>query len=57
MQRNWRLSLRVSTPGNSPASHNTWKPLQMPITGRPASACAATASITGEKRAMAPQRR
>jgi len=35
----------------------TWKPLQMPRTGRPAFACSMTLSITGEKREMAPARR
>jgi hypothetical protein len=29
----------------------------MPMTGLPASACRTTASITGEKRAIAPHRR
>ena len=46
-----------SAPGSRPASVSTWKPLQMPTTGPPAAACSATASITGEKRAMAPVRR
>ena len=47
----------MSTPGSMPASHRIWKPLQIPITSPPASACARTACITGEKRAIAPQRR
>ena len=46
-----------SAPGSRPASVSTWKPLQMPITGPPARAKSATASITGEKRASAPGRR
>ena len=46
-----------SAPGNKPASVSTWNPLQMPTTGPPATANRATASITGEKRAMAPVRR
>ena len=46
-----------SAPGSSPASVSTWNPLQMPTTGPPAAACSATASITGENRAMAPVRR
>ncbi len=46
-----------SAPGSNPASVSTWKPLQMPTTGPPAAACSVTASITGEKRAMAPVRR
>ena len=44
-------------PGRRPASVSTWKPLQMPTTGPPSAANRATASITGEKRAMAPGRR
>ncbi len=55
--RNRRLSLFSSAPGRSRASHSTWNPLQMPSTGPPAAANSATASITGEKRAMAPARR
>ena len=51
------LSLGSSAPGSSPASHSTWNPLQMPSTGPPASANSCTDSITGEKRAIAPQRR
>ena len=46
-----------SVPGSSPASHSTWKPLQIPSTSPPSSAKARTDSITGEKRAIAPQRR
>ena len=46
-----------STPGRRPASQRIWNPLQIPTTGPPARANSATASITGEKRAMAPVRR
>ena len=56
-QTNRRPSLGSSAPGRRPASHSTWKPLQIPSTGPPSSAKALTASITGEKRAIAPQRR
>ncbi len=47
----------MRTPGRSPDSHRIWNPLQMPRTGPPAFANATTSSITGEKRASAPQRR
>ena len=47
----------MSAPGSRPLSHSTWKPLQMPITGTPASAARTTSSMIGEKRAIAPQRR
>ena len=50
-------AFRRSTPGSSPASQSTWKPLQIPSTGPPASANSRTARIAGEKRAIAPQRR
>ena len=56
-QRKRRLRLRISAPGRRPLSHSTWKPLQMPITGTPASAARTTSSMIGEKRAIAPQRR
>ncbi len=46
-----------SAPGSSPASHSTWKPLQMPSTGPPERAKRSTSSITGAKRAIAPTRR
>ena len=46
-----------STPGSRPASQRIWKPLQIPSTGPPAAANSTTAPITGEKRAIAPQRR
>ena len=46
-----------STPGRRPASHSTWKPLQMPSTGPPAAASLPTTSIAGERRAIAPGRR
>ena len=35
-QTNVRWSLRTSAPGSRCDSHSTWKPLQMPSTGRPA---------------------
>jgi hypothetical protein len=41
-------------PGRRPLSQSTWKPLQMPTTGPPARAKAFTASMTGERWAMAP---
>ncbi len=44
-------------PGSRPASVSTWKPLQIPTTGPPAAANRPTASMIGEKRAMAPGRR
>ena len=44
-------------PGSNPASVKTWKPLQIPKTGPPFSANAATDSITGENLAIAPQRK
>ncbi len=47
----------MRAPGSRCASHSTWKPLQMPSTGSPSRAAATTDSITGENRAMAPQRR
>ena len=56
-QRKVRPAFFCSAPGNRPASVSTWKPLQMPTTGPPAAANRATASITGENRAMAPVRR
>jgi hypothetical protein len=46
-----------STPGRRPASQSTWKPLQIPSTSPPSAAKRLTASITGAKRAIAPQRR
>ncbi len=52
-----RPMLGSSAPGSRPASQSTWKPLQIPSTGPPASANSRTASITGEKRAIAPARR
>ena len=51
------LSLSSSAPGSRPASQRTWKPLQIPSTGPPPAANSATASIAGEKRAIAPARR
>ena len=58
----WRQTNRSpafgsSAPGSIPASQRTWKPLQIPSTGPPRSANSATASITGENRAIAPARR
>ena len=46
-----------SAPGSSPASHSTWKPLQMPSTSPPLRANRSTSTITGAKRAIAPTRR
>ena len=57
LQRKRRLVFGSSAPGSSPASHRTWKPLQMPSTGPPARAKRSTSSITGAKRAIAPTRR
>ena len=57
VHRKRRPRFFCSAPGRSPASVRTWKPLQIPTTGPPARAKAATASITGEKRAIAPGRR
>ena len=51
---NRRPSFRSIAPGRSPASQRIWKPLQMPRTAPPCPAKAATDSITGEKRAIAP---
>ena len=56
-QRKRSSTLRSSAPGSSPASQRTWKPLQMPSTGAPPAAASATASIAGQKRAIAPARR
>ena len=50
-------ALRSSTPGTSPASAITWKPLQMPSTRPPRSACSRTAPMIGLKRAITPARR
>ena len=52
-----RLELASSAPGSIPASHSTWKPLQMPRTRPPAAANSRTDCMTGEKRAIAPTRR
>ena len=56
-QMNLRLRLRSRAPGSRPASVRIWKPLQMPMTRPPLEANSFTAFITGENRAMAPQRR
>ena len=56
-QRKRWPELRRSAPGRRPASQRTWKPLQMPRTAPPFAAKSRTASMTGEKRARAPQRR
>ena len=58
----WRQTKRSvlfgsSAPGSRPASHSTWKPLQMPSTGPPSRANAITDSMIGAKRAIAPTRR
>jgi hypothetical protein len=47
----------VSAPGSRCASQRIWKPLQMPSTGRPDRAAGTSSAITGENRAIAPQRR
>ena len=54
---NFSEALRISAPGSSPVSINIWKPLQMPKTGVPPLARAATSRITGEWAAIAPERR
>ena len=56
-QVNFRFVLGSSAPGSSPASHSTWKPLQMPSTSPPWRAKRSTSAITGAKRAIAPTRR
>ena len=47
----------MSTPGSSPDSVRTWKPLQMPSTGVPAFARRTTSRMIGECAAMAPERK
>ena len=54
---NFSEVLGSSAPGSSPASHRTWKPLQIPSTSPPSRANSATSSITGANRAIAPARR
>src|SRR5439155_1145943 len=56
-QMNDSPSLRTRAPGSNPASHTTWKPLQIPRTNPPSFAKRTTEPITGENRAMAPHRR
>ncbi len=56
-QRKRRPSFGSSAPGSRPASHRTWKPLQIPSTGPPSAANSRTAPITGAKPAIAPARR
>ena len=56
-QMKLRLALRISAPGSIPASVRIWKPLQTPSTDTPRSAAALTARITGERAAIAPERR
>ena len=46
-----------SAPASSPASHSTWKPLQMPSTSPPRRAKRSTSPMTGANRAIAPTRR
>ena len=55
--RNVSPAFFCSAPGRRPASQSTWKPLQMPSTGPPCAANAATDAMTGENRAIAPGRR
>ena len=55
----WRQTNRSdvfgsSAPDSSPASHSTWKPLQIPSTSPPWRAKRSTSPITGAKRAIAP---
>ncbi len=57
VHRNLSPAFFWSAPGSIPASVSTWNPLQMPTTGPPPAAKRCTASITGEKRAIAPGRR
>ena len=52
-----KLLLRFNAPGKSPASVRIWKPLQMPSTFPPSFAKVVTAYMTGEKRAMEPERK
>jgi len=56
-QTNLSELFRRRAPGSSPASHATWKPLQMARIGAPRSACARTSVMMGLNRAMAPARR
>ena len=57
LQMYFRLLLRIRAPGSIPASHSTWKPLQMPTTVTPSSAAFLTACMIGAWAAIAPQRR
>ena len=50
-------ALRISAPGSSPVSVSTWNPLHTPSTGTPRSAASTTARITGDRAAIAPERR
>ena len=54
LQMYFSPALRMSAPGNNPASVRIWKPLQIPSTSPPLAAKRFTACITGEKRAIAP---
>ena len=56
-QTNRSEVLGSSAPDSSPASHSTWKPLQMPSTSPPLRAKRSTSTITGANRAIAPTRR
>jgi hypothetical protein len=56
-QMKWRLALRIRAPGSRPASVRIWKPLQTPSTATPRPAESATARITGDRAAIAPERR
>ena len=56
-QTNDRPALRISAPGSSPASVSTWKPLHTPSTGTPLPAASTTARMTGDRAAIAPERR
>ena len=50
-------SLRISAPGSSPVSVSTWKPLQIPSTGKPLPAPSTTAAMIGDRAAIAPERK
>jgi hypothetical protein len=56
-QTNLSEALRMRTPGRSPASVSTWKPLQTPSTMTPRATRSAMVFMIGERAAMAPERR
>ncbi|MNT49155.1 hypothetical protein D3C72_1859880 [compost metagenome] len=57
LQTYFRPAFFSRAPGSMPASHRTWKPLQMPRTATPSSAAFLTACMIGAWAAIAPQRR